>query len=80
VFNVGETEALTELEWVTAIGNAAGWSGRVVADSTVSPSLAAEWSVPLVTDTRKIRELLGYAECVGRAEGLRRTIEDAGSR
>jgi nucleoside-diphosphate-sugar epimerase len=78
VFNVGEAEALIELEWVKAIGEAAGWAGRVVTDSTEPPSLTAEWSVPLVTETRRIRELLGYTEPVGRAEGLRRTVEAAG--
>jgi nucleoside-diphosphate-sugar epimerase len=78
VFNVGEPEALTELEWVKAIGEAAGWVGRVMTDSTEPPSLAAEWSVPLITETRWIRELLGYAEPVGRAEGLRRTVQAAG--
>jgi nucleoside-diphosphate-sugar epimerase len=78
VFNVGETEALTELEWVTAIAEAVGWSGQVVPDSTEPPSRPAEWSVPLITDTRRIRELLNYREPVGRAEGLRRTVEAAG--
>ncbi len=30
VYNVGEPEALTELEWAEAIAQAAGWQGRVV--------------------------------------------------
>jgi nucleoside-diphosphate-sugar epimerase len=77
VFNVGEADALTELDWVKAIGEAAGWAGSVVTDSTEPPSLPAEWSVPLVTETRWIRERLGYTEPVGRAEGLRRTVEVA---
>jgi nucleoside-diphosphate-sugar epimerase len=76
-FNVGEIEALTELEWVREIAGAVGWSGRVLADPAEPPSLPAEWSVPLVTETRKIREVLGYVEPVGRAEGLRRTIAAA---
>jgi len=78
VFNVGEAEALTELEWVRAIAAASGWGGRVVADSAEPPSRPAEWSVPLVTETRRIREVLGYTEPVGRAEGLRRTVEVGG--
>lgn len=72
--NVGETDALTELEWVGAIAQAAGWNGRVEVDPGQQPSLPANWSVPLVTDTRRIRELLDYKDAVGRAEGLRRTV------
>ena len=73
-FNVGEAEGLTELEWVGAIATAAGWSGRVTSDAATPPSLPTEWSMPLVVDTRRIRELLGYREPVGRQEGLRRTV------
>jgi nucleoside-diphosphate-sugar epimerase len=73
IFNVGEADALTELEWVQAIGAAAEWSGRVLSDPAEPPSSPAQWSVPLVVDTGRIRELLGYQEPIGRQEGLRRT-------
>jgi nucleoside-diphosphate-sugar epimerase len=72
-FNVGEAEALTELEWIRAIAEAAGWSGEVIVEETVPPSLPAAWDVPLVVDTRRIREVLGYREPVGQREGVRRT-------
>jgi nucleoside-diphosphate-sugar epimerase len=74
VFNVGEVDALTELEWARAIGAAAGWSGRVRTDPAQPPSVPANWEVPLVTDTGRIRRVLGYSERVGRAEGLRRSV------
>lgn len=77
VFNVGEADALTELEWAKAIAAAAGWGGDVMAEPAEAPSLDAEWSVHLVTDVRLIREVLGYAEPVGRTEGLRRTVSVA---
>jgi nucleoside-diphosphate-sugar epimerase len=73
IFNVGEPEALTELEWVRAIAAAAEWAGRVVSDSAEPPSFPTEWRVPLVVDTGHIREVLGYQEPIGREEGLRRT-------
>jgi nucleoside-diphosphate-sugar epimerase len=74
VFNVGESEALTELEWIRAIALAAGWVGQVNSDPATSPSLAAaDWDVSLVVDTRRIREVLAYREPIGRQEGLRRT-------
>ncbi len=72
-FNVGEAEALTELEWLQAIAAAAEWSGHVMSDPATPPSLAAAWEVPLVVDTNQIRSVLGYQERIGRQEGLRRT-------
>ena len=74
IFNVGETSALTELEWLRAIATAARWPGRVVADDSVPASLPARWDVPLTVDTGRIRDLLGFQEPVGREEGLRRTL------
>jgi len=74
IFNVGEPDALPELEWVRAIGAAAGWTGQVISDPAARPSLPADWEMPLVADTHRIRKVLGYREPVGRQEGLRRTI------
>ena len=42
-------------------------------DAATPPSLPAEWGIPLVVDTSRIREVLGYQEPIGRKEGLRRT-------
>ncbi len=79
IYNVGETETLTETEWVKAIGWAAGWNGHVVA---VSKEKIREYLIPdyntaqhLVTDSSLIRKELGYREAVSFDEGLRRTIE-----
>jgi nucleoside-diphosphate-sugar epimerase len=77
VYNVGEAEALTERAWAEAIAQAAGWPGQVVADPSAPPSLPANWSVPLTVDTRHIRAHLGYEEPIGRAVGLRRTVQAA---
>jgi nucleoside-diphosphate-sugar epimerase len=73
IFNVGEADALTELEWVRAIAAAAGWSGSVLSDPAAPASSPAKWAIPLVVDTTRIREVLGYQEPIGREEGLRRT-------
>jgi nucleoside-diphosphate-sugar epimerase len=73
IFNVGEADALTQLEWVRAIAAAVEWPGRVFGDPAEPPSSPANWAVPLVVDTGRIRELLGYQEPIGRQEGLRRT-------
>lgn len=73
-FNVGEAEAVTELEWVRLIAHAIGWQGRVSADPASAMSRPANWRADLVTSTARIRNQLGYVEPVGRAEGLRRTV------
>jgi nucleoside-diphosphate-sugar epimerase len=73
IFNVGEADALTEVEWVRAIAAAVEWSGSVLSDPAEPPSSPVKWAVPLVVDTGRIREVLGYQEPIGRQEGLRRT-------
>ncbi len=80
IFNVGEEPALTELEWAKEIGAAAGWTGQVVADPWTAPSLPARWEVPLAVSSRRIRDVIGFREPVGREEGLRRTCASMESR
>lgn len=77
-YNAGEHDALSEAEWVRAVGAAFGWNGDVVvADPSALP---AKLRVPLprqdlVADTSRMRHELGYAEVVSRSEGLGRAIE-----
>jgi nucleoside-diphosphate-sugar epimerase len=75
IFNLGERDALTEQEWIGAIGRAIGWAGAVEADPGVAPSLPARWEVPLMVSTETIRRQLGYDEPVGREEGIRRAVK-----
>ncbi|HTD70554.1 MAG TPA: hypothetical protein VK647_08850 [Gemmatimonadales bacterium] len=78
VENVGEAEAVSELEWAQLIAEAVGWGGRVVAlPADRAPAhlkrpgnLDQDW----VADTSRIRTELGYTEPVPRAEAIRRTI------
>jgi nucleoside-diphosphate-sugar epimerase len=77
-FNVGELDALSEAEWVRAVGAAYDWDGEVVVADP--DSLPAELQVRLppqdiFADTSRIRDELGYTETVARDEGLRRAIE-----
>ena len=78
-YNVGEEDSLTEAEWVRAIGEAAGWSGEVrgVPAGELPEGVAEpfDFSQDLAVDTRRIRKELGFREPVGRAEGLRRTVD-----
>ena len=79
IYNVGEAEAVSELEWARLIAEVAGWNGRVFTVPTekapahlVSPAnLDQDWAA----DTSRIRAELGYREPVSRSEAIRRTVE-----
>lgn len=79
IYNVGEEPTPTEREWIDRIGEAAGWAGRVV----VLPAKRLpehlrhpfDFRYDLATNTRCIRDELGYVEPVPRQEALEQTIE-----
>jgi nucleoside-diphosphate-sugar epimerase len=79
IFNVGDPENFTELEWRQQIAEAAGWNGgfMVMPDDRAPQhvrtlgNLRQHWSA----DSSRIRNELGYRERAPRAEALRRTIE-----
>jgi len=78
VYNAGEKQALTEIEWVKKVGQVAGWRGKVkiVPQGVLSEqeSEPYDWRHNLAADTNRIREELGYEETVTPEEALRRTI------
>jgi nucleoside-diphosphate-sugar epimerase len=74
VYNVGDPENFTELEWQRQIAGAAGWHGRfVLAPGTPVGNMRQHW----VVDTTRIRTELGYREPVPLAEAIRRTVSQA---
>ena len=78
IYNVGEADPLTEAEWAAAIGDAAGWRGRIVAISAAQlPShlqMKADPDHEFYLSSARIRRELGYAEPIPRDEALRRTV------
>jgi nucleoside-diphosphate-sugar epimerase len=76
-YNLGEPDALTQLEWLQVVAETSGWSGSLTVDQETPVSSPARWTVPLVVSTERIRRALGYAEPIGRREGLRRTLTAA---
>jgi nucleoside-diphosphate-sugar epimerase len=78
-YNVAEAETLAWGEWARAVGQAAGWDGRVVTlprDRTpkhLLPPFPTEqhWT----TDSSRVRNELGYREPVARETALARTVE-----
>jgi nucleoside-diphosphate-sugar epimerase len=75
VYNVGEPDALTEAQWVLAIGTAAGWRGEVVAVPRGRLPAPGDMAQQLVTDTNRIRRELDYREAVPQGEAMRRAVE-----
>jgi nucleoside-diphosphate-sugar epimerase len=78
VYNVGDADHPTELEWAQRLAEVVGWRGELVvrpdeevpAYLRIPGRLEQHWAV----DTSRIRRELGYVEPVGREEGLRRTV------
>lgn len=79
VYNIGEKEANSEVEWIRQIGRAAGWSGEIIAvpDAALPEDKIEthDWTCDLAADTQLIRQELGYHEIVSAEVALRRTIE-----
>jgi nucleoside-diphosphate-sugar epimerase len=78
VYNIGEPDALTDADWVAAIGRASGWSGAIVPlPAEQLPrhlALPVDWQYHLATDTSRLRREFGFTEPVSREEALRRTV------
>jgi nucleoside-diphosphate-sugar epimerase len=79
IYNVGESDALTELEWARRVAGTLQWDGEFVLlpDDRLPSYLRAPTNTAQqwVTDTTKIRRELGYRESVSRDEAIRRTVE-----
>jgi nucleoside-diphosphate-sugar epimerase len=77
-YNVAEAEPLAWADWARAVGDAAGWHGRILTlprertPQHLLPPFNAEqhWT----TDSSRIRKELGYSETIPRAEALARTV------
>jgi len=78
IYNVGDPEAFTELDWVKRIAQTVGWTGtiRVVPGALLPKHLALpyDWQHHLVADTTRIRQELQYADRVSVEEALRKTV------
>ena len=81
VYNVAEEQALSYREWAALMAQVMGWKGELVAAENerlpahLRDDAHTTYEQHLVGSTERIRRELGYAEVVGREEGLRRALE-----
>ena len=81
VYNVAEEQALSYREWAALMAQVMGWKGELVAAENerlpahLRDDAHITYEQHLVGSTERIRRELGYAEVVGREEGLRRACE-----
>jgi len=78
VYNVGDSDTLTELEWAREIAHAMEWDGefKLLPDDRLPPHLRAPGNTAQhwVADTTRIREELGVSDAIDRREAVRRTV------
>jgi nucleoside-diphosphate-sugar epimerase len=79
IYNVGEADTLTELEWAQQVATALNWDGefKLMPDHRLPPHLRAPGNTAQhwIADTTRIREELGFRETITRVEAIRRTVE-----
>ena len=80
IYNVGEIEAHSEIEWIQLIGNVAGWRGEIITVSRdrlpshlVEPPI--DWEQDLTIDTTLIRHELNYRELYSPKEEMKKSID-----
>ena len=78
IYNLGENEAESEIDWIRRIGRAVDWHGeiQVVPEDALPNELVEpyDWNQHLAGDTRRIRETLGYEETVSPTEAMERSV------
>src|SRR6266702_7257461 len=66
IYNVGEPFTFTMAEWISKIGQAAGWQGKIVTIPQGRLPKPLRWDINaeqhIVVDTSRIRQELGYKE------------------
>jgi nucleoside-diphosphate-sugar epimerase len=79
IYNVGEADTLTELEWARQVARVLNWDGEftLLPDDRLPSHLRAPGNTAQhwIADTTRIREELGFRETVSREEAIRRTVE-----
>jgi nucleoside-diphosphate-sugar epimerase len=79
IYNVADSEPLSELEWAREIARIVGWHGefltRPAGDASADLRMPGNLDQHWVVDSARIRCELGYREPVRRDEAIRRTVD-----
>jgi nucleoside-diphosphate-sugar epimerase len=79
IYNLGDADTLTELEWAQRVAEILDWDGEftMMADDRLPPHLRAPGNTAQhwIADTTRMREELGFRETTTREEAIRRTVE-----
>lgn len=80
IYNVGEKDAYTEMEWIQKIADVAGWKNKIallphdkLPSHLKEPLLA--WDQDLTTDTHRIRTELNYKELYSFKVSIEKSID-----
>jgi nucleoside-diphosphate-sugar epimerase len=79
IYNVSEPTALSQADFIRAIGQVAGWTGQVVV--VPQSALPESWVLPFnvsqnwVTDSTRIRQELAYMEPIAKETAFQRSIK-----
>ena len=78
IYNVGEPFTFTMAEWISKIGEAAGWQGKIVTIPQGRLPEPLQWGINaeqhMVVDSSRIRQELGYKEHIDIDEAIQRTV------
>lgn len=78
IYNIGEREAESEMDWILRIGKAAGWTGqlKIVREDRLPKGVTQpyDWRHDLAGNTELIRRELRYRETVPPDEAMRRSV------
>jgi nucleoside-diphosphate-sugar epimerase len=75
IYNVADSFAFTQADYVRAIARAANWNGKVVTEANDSEPDDCDYSQHLIIDSTAIRRDLGYTEEVPVNEAFTRTVQ-----
>lgn len=80
IYNVGEKDAYSELEWIQQIGQIAGWKNKIIKLPQDELPLhlkesALDWKQDLTINTQRIRDELNYRELYSHKDSMRMTVD-----
>jgi len=80
IYNVGEKDAYSEMEWIQKIANVSGWKNKIVLlPNDKLPShlkeLSIAWEQDLTIDTHCIRTEVNYKELYSSEDSIKKSID-----